>query len=63
MSADQKQKDFSKQMIFELIKKIIIRENLYPNNDSYTDLNWIKFYVKELAHDCKCNEEKQEKKE
>lgn len=45
--------DFCKARITELIDNIISRESIPKESESYSDLSWIKFYVKDLLSECK----------
>lgn len=51
-------KQFNLSRIVELIDKVIERESIPHQGETYADLGWIKFYARELAKECKpCNEE------
>lgn len=45
--------EFCKERITELIDIVINRESIPKESESYADLGWVKFYVKELLSECK----------
>lgn len=49
-------KQFNLTRIVELIDSVIQRESIPPQGETMADLGWIKFYARELARDCDCNE-------
>lgn len=49
-------KQFNLSRIVELVDSVIARESVPSNSETAADLGWIKFYAKELAGDCNCNE-------
>lgn len=56
--------DFCKHRIIELVDKVVTRESIPTNSESYADLGWIKFYVRELTTQCKdCAESDVSKKD
>lgn len=51
-------KQFSLSRIVELVDNVIARESIPHQGETYADLGWIKFYARELAKECDCNEGK-----
>lgn len=44
--------DFALARIVELIDKVVERESIAKNGESYADLGWVKFYAKDLVLKC-----------
>lgn len=44
---------FCKNRIIELIDKVIVRESIPKEGESYADLGYVKFYLRELTSECK----------
>lgn len=49
-------KQFNLTRIVELVDSVLQRESIPSNSETAADLGWIKFYARELAGDCECNE-------
>lgn len=49
----QTKNEFCVAQINEMIARVINRESIPSNSESYDDLQWIKFYVKDLTATCK----------
>lgn len=49
----QTKAQFNQDRIIELIDKVIERESIPKEGESYADLGWVKFYVRDLATKCK----------
>lgn len=45
--------EFCRARITELIDNVINRESIPKESESYADLDWIKFYVRDLSSECK----------
>lgn len=52
--------EFCKSRIMELLDKVIERESIPKNSESYADLGFVKFYVRDLTSECKGCAEKDE---
>lgn len=49
----QSKAEFCKTRIIELLDKVIERESIPKDGESYADLGFVKYYVKELTSECK----------
>jgi hypothetical protein len=49
----QSKKEFCLERIIELIDKVVARESIPKDGESYADLGFVKFYAKDLATECK----------
>ena len=49
----QTKAEFNRARIIELIDKVIARESIPKESESYADLGWVKFYVRDLTSQCK----------
>lgn len=48
----QTKTEFALARIVELIDKVVERESINKEGESYADLGWVKFYAKELTGKC-----------
>lgn len=58
--SNQSKLEFCRTRIIELVDRVLKRENLREGDRSYSDLEWVKFYVKDLTTECKECEESQD---
>lgn len=49
----QSKAEFNRARIMELIDKVIERESIPKESESYADLGFVKFYVRDLTSECK----------
>lgn len=49
----QSKVEFCLARIAELIDKVVERESIPKNSESYADLGFVKFYAKDLSSQCK----------
>lgn len=49
----QSKAEFCKAKINELIDNILARESRLSNSQSYDDLDWIRYYIRDLTAECK----------
>lgn len=53
----QNKTEFALTRIVELINKVIERESIAKDGESYADLGWVKFYARDLTAKCQgCDE-------